>query len=335
MATDRSLAAGVLLLAAASAGTAPPGAPVVTGGARAEYRLPEPGTVPSYVNQGFRQEPDADRLVVQVAANGDWTRAGFDRSALPPPCGPVAVFARNAAGAAQTRAEAVARVVQAVAATIAYRPGSDLPVRPDEVLARREAHCVGLANLAAEALNTLAIPARIARGVLIHRATGAAVAHRWIEVFYPDAGWVFSDPTESVNYVSAYHVVLTPPGDPDPSYDPRDARRVAPRLIAAEDALLAVDLRPGRSGGLGERRVRAEQYRAAVVGRVLPPRAGSVRLSGAGQVWERQVTAGDSFSFPGLEAGQYAIEARFGDSVKRIGLSIVDAQVVEVEVKLK
>jgi transglutaminase-like putative cysteine protease len=62
-------------------------------------------------------------------------------------------------------------------------------------------------------LRRVGITARTVQGVLRSRPDSAGyeariggVFHRWIEVYYPDTGFVFSDPSSSINSVDARYV---------------------------------------------------------------------------------------------------------------------------------
>jgi transglutaminase-like putative cysteine protease len=84
---------------------------------------------------------------------------------------------------------------------------------PSAVFAERRANCVGLSELAVDLLRRAGISARTVQGVLksepgspsYDAAIGGAY-HRWIEVHYPDRGYVFSDPSASVNGVDARYL---------------------------------------------------------------------------------------------------------------------------------
>lgn len=83
-----------------------------------------------------------------------------------------------------------------------------------KVIETREGNCVGVASLAIFVLTKMGVNARHATGVALRpgdppkmRLKGVAL-HRWVEVEYPDIGWVFSDPMRSVNFVDATYFVL-------------------------------------------------------------------------------------------------------------------------------
>ena len=109
--------------------------------------------------------------------------------------------------------QAVERVLLGVAGLIRYDTDRARRQDPAAVLASRRAHCVGFAELAVDLLRRVGIPARTVQGILRLRPEmegydpeiGGAY-HRWIEVYYPDRGFVFSDPWASVNGVDTRYV---------------------------------------------------------------------------------------------------------------------------------
>jgi len=226
----------------------------------------------------------------------------------------------------------VARVLHGVAGRIEYQFSGEMPQEPLAVLRRGRAHCVGLSNLAVALLARLGIQARVARGLLFQPESGRFVAHRWIEVYYPDAGWAFSDPTESIHYVSAFHVLVSPPGEADGDYDPVLEVSRAPRLERIEDGLVVVDLRPRRRSRLAERRLRSVQYAATVLGYVTGSDPGTVTLSGGGRRRQLVAEPGRPFAFPGLEPGTYTLSGRFGPVATSQTVGVGAAELVQVRV---
>lgn len=122
-------------------------------------------------------------------------------------------FARTLAEGSPTQAEAVRRVLLGIAAQIRYDPDRLRKQDPAAVFSTRRAYCVGFAELAVDLLRRLRIRARTVQGILRtepgtdrYEAEIGGTYHRWIEVWYPDRGWVFSDPWASVNGVDARYL---------------------------------------------------------------------------------------------------------------------------------
>ena len=125
-------------------------------------------------------------------------------------------MARRLASGSRSQAEAVQAVLLGVAALVRYDTDRRRRQDPASVFASRRAHCVGLSELSVDLLRRIGIQARTVQGVLrtgperdgYEAAIGGAY-HRWIEVFYPDRGFVFSDPSSSINGVDARYIPFT------------------------------------------------------------------------------------------------------------------------------
>jgi transglutaminase-like putative cysteine protease len=122
-------------------------------------------------------------------------------------------FARSLAGDAVTETQAVERVLSGIASSVRYDPDRARKQDPASVFASRRAHCVGFSELAVDLLRRVGISARTVQGVLRAKAGTegydshiGGVYHRWIEIYYPDLGFVFSDPSSSINGVDARYI---------------------------------------------------------------------------------------------------------------------------------
>lgn len=164
-------------------------------------------------------------------------------------------YARSLTSGSRTQQEAVRRILLGLAGEIRY-DGDRLRLQdPSAVFASRRAYCVGFSELAVDLLRRVGISARTVQGVL-HSEPGVdryesrigGVFHRWIEVYYPDRGYVFSDPMRSVNGVDARYI----PFGRRAFERPRDLRLTA---VTLEGGL---DYEPVEAGG-GTIRVRASR----------------------------------------------------------------------------
>ena len=122
-------------------------------------------------------------------------------------------FARRLADGSRTQAEAVRRVLLGIASEIRYDPDRVRNQDPAAVFSTRRAYCVGFAELAVDLLRRIHVQARTVQGILRtepgsdrYEAAIGGTYHRWIEVWYPDRGWVFSDPWASVNGIDARYL---------------------------------------------------------------------------------------------------------------------------------
>ena len=138
---------------------------------------------------------------------------GIRRDATLPAAADRTAFARRLVAGSPTQAEAVRRVLLSIASEVTYDPDRLRRQDPSAVFASRRAHCVGFAELAVDLLRRVGISARTVQGILrtdpasgnYDPAIGGAY-HRWIEVYYPDRGFVFSDPWSSINGVDARYI---------------------------------------------------------------------------------------------------------------------------------
>ena len=122
-------------------------------------------------------------------------------------------FAATLAAGARTEAEAVEQILSAIASSVRYDTDRSRRQDPASVFASRRAHCVGYSELAVDLLRRVGIPARTVQGILRakagtdgYEASIGGVYHRWIEIYYPDRGFVFSDPSASINSVDSRYV---------------------------------------------------------------------------------------------------------------------------------
>jgi hypothetical protein len=124
-------------------------------------------------------------------------------------------FARILAEGARTQVDAVERIVSAIASSVRYDTDRGRRQDPGSVFASRRAHCVGFSELAVDLLRRVGIPARTVQGILRARPGSdgyedsiGGVYHRWIEIYYPDRGFVFSDPSASINSVDSRYLAF-------------------------------------------------------------------------------------------------------------------------------
>lgn len=190
----------------------------------AVYRAsgPDAGLFDQYDNDGYSLAvaPAADgklELRVRVSAGPLESRAPFPtqnaRDGALPSSPDRDAFARALAGDATTQAVAVERILAGLASAVRYDADRTRRQDPASVFATRRAHCVGYSELAVDLLRRAGISARTVQGILRTKPGSdgwegriGGVYHRWIEIFYPDRGFVFSDPFSSINSVDARYV---------------------------------------------------------------------------------------------------------------------------------
>lgn len=176
-----------------------------------------------YDNDGYSLEisGNADgsvELKVRVSDAPLQSRAAFPVTApvsdgTLPPAPDRDLFARQHVEGSRTQPEAVRRLLLAIASEVSYDPDRIRLQDPAAVFSSRRAYCVGFAELAVDLLRRIGIAARTVQGVLrtssddpAYDAAIGGAYHRWIEVYYPDRGYVFSDPRFSVNGVDARYI---------------------------------------------------------------------------------------------------------------------------------
>lgn len=115
--------------------------------------------------------------------------------------------------------EAVTAIFNWIVDNHTYDAGRNTPQDGRSVFYSKRGSCVGYTNLAIAMLRSLGIPARYAHGYLppgydwgiSKKYWGVQISgggyHAWVEVYYPDIGWCFSDLLHSKNFVDPFHVL--------------------------------------------------------------------------------------------------------------------------------
>ncbi len=182
----------------------------------------EEGLFDQYDNDGYslgveRGSDGTLELSVRVSGAPLSSRAPFPTGAPRDPSLTVSperdAYARTLAGDAGTEAQAVERILAGIASSVRYDADRGRKQDPGSVFASKRAHCVGFSELAVDLLRRVGITARTVQGIL--RTTPGTegfdshiggIYHRWIEIFYADRGFVFSDPSSSINGVDSRYV---------------------------------------------------------------------------------------------------------------------------------
>jgi hypothetical protein len=152
------------------------------------------------------------------------------------------------------------------------------------------------------------IPAREVAGYVAGEG-GDAGFHRWIEVYYPDVGWVFSDPRVSHHYVPATYLRLA-------STQLDVAQGMDALLLESQDRLVPLDLYPWAPPGITARRNTGRQLAGALQVQVAGGGTGTAVLEGQGFRRTHALVGGAS-SFLGLSPGSYLLRLRL-DSGERL-----------------
>jgi len=120
---------------------------------------------------------------------------------------PLLDYARGLGAAAERAHDPLTTVRQVMAAVhkdFEYVPKStrvDSPI--DDALSARKGVCQDFAHVTIAIVRRLGLPARYVSGYLAPRASGdrmgleASATHAWVEVLFPEVGWVGFDPTNN------------------------------------------------------------------------------------------------------------------------------------------
>lgn len=182
----------------------------------------EAGLFDQYDNDGYslavaRGADGSLELSVRVSGAPLSSRApyptGTPREASLPVSAERDAYARSLVEGAATEAAAVERILEGVATTVRYDADRTRKQDPANVFASKRAHCVGFAELSVDLLRRAGIPARTVQGILRTPSDAdgydshiGGVYHRWIEIYYSDLGFVFSDPSASINGVDSRYI---------------------------------------------------------------------------------------------------------------------------------
>jgi transglutaminase-like putative cysteine protease len=121
--------------------------------------------------------------------------------------GKLNAIARKLTKDSKTEMEAVRSILDWVHSNVEYRPTTPR-ASAINTLSRKYGNCEGYSNLTVALLRNAGIPARVAGGISLSRKwktpteTGYRIydmgqgPHAWVEVYFPDIGWVPYDPQQ-------------------------------------------------------------------------------------------------------------------------------------------
>lgn len=226
--------------------------------------------------------------------------------------------------------EAANAVLSWLADNLTFDTSIKVPSDAVSALTYKKAYCVGYSNLAVAMLRAAGIPARVAHGYLppgyewgfSKEYWGVKVNdggfHAYLEIYYPDIGWVFSDAEHSHHFVDPFHIILRldgmeMPGSYKGGYLDVD-KATFYTIFKEEDRTIMVDELPlPKEKRLG-RRLDERQHSALVTGRVddargHPVQKGSVVLWKDGRGTPTPFVDG-RFAVSVTNAGAYRVELR-------------------------
>ena len=180
--------------------------------------------------------------------------------------------------------EAANAILSWLADNLTFDTSIKVPSDAVSALKYKKAYCVGYSNLAVALLRAAGIPARVAHGYLppgyewgfSKEYWGVKVNdggyHAYLEIYYPDTGWAFSDAEHSHNFVDPFHIILRLDGREMPGaykggYLDVD-KATFYTIFKEEDTTMLVDELPFPKEKRLGRRLDERQHSALVTGRV-------------------------------------------------------------------
>lgn len=281
---------GRAVAGADSARILPPAGAVIEGYENVGYRL---------VRRGDEVEVLVDTSPLESTASFTPTRSRRSRRGAEEVEREVERLARGLTTSSQTVYEASSKILDWVSRHIEYDADREQSQAPGAVLARQRAYCTGIARLTVALLKAAGLEAREVPGWVAGEGY-----HRWVEIYLPDRGWVFSDPLRSHHYVPASYVRLA-------------GNELVPELglegllVSRDDRIHDDDLVPSARTGIRVRRNKEDRVAAALHVRVEDQASGWAVLQGTRKRYVQDVVDG-RVSFIGLPPGRYHLHLLFG-----------------------
>jgi hypothetical protein len=331
-----------------------PATKVLTGKHAIVYDIVNPTGVeflPDYSNNSYRQkvlqqDEFSKRVLIEVNLASLNSTAPFPVPArqMPPQMrsflgpgkdipvneGNILSQARALTQGSRTVHEAVTAIFNWIVDNFTYDAGRNTPQDGRSVFYSKRGSCVGFTNLAIAMLRSLGIPARYAHGYLppgydwgiSKKYWGVQISgggyHAWVEVYYPDVGWCFSDLLHSKNFVDPFHVLrytdginLNPRNIQGGSLDVEDATTFT--IFQEENATLAIDQLPLPKKDFLARQTGSQQF-GTIYGKIKDSSGKSV-AKGSLVLWEgiqgKIIPFEDGlYSLLGLNDGNYRVTIR-------------------------
>ncbi len=229
----------------------------------------------------------------------------------------IAAQAKRLVQNARTVPEAASAILNWIVDNFTYDAGPNTPQDGRSVFFTKRGSCVGYTNLAIAMLRSVGIPARYVHGYLppgydwgiSKKYWGVQISgggyHAWVEVYYPDIGWTFSDLLHSKNFVDPFHVLrytdgvnLNPRNILGGSLDVEEATTFT--IFKEENATLAIDQLPSPQKDILGRQDGGQQF-GTIYGLIKDP-AGTPIPKGSMVLWE-----GNRGKVIPFERGVYAL----------------------------
>ena len=210
-------------------------------------------------------------------------------------------LAREITQGSRHAGEAGNAILSWIADALTFDTSITVPSDALSALRYKRAYCVGYSNLAVALLRAAGIPARVAHGYLppgyewgfSKEYWGVKVNdggfHAYLEIFYPETGWVFSDAEHSHHFVDPFHIILRLDGMDMPGAYAGGYLEVDKAtfytIFQEEDKTVMVDELPQPKAKRLGRRLYDRQHSALVTGRVSDA-AGAAVAKGTAVMWK-------------------------------------------------
>lgn len=252
--------------------------------------------------------------------------------------------------------EAVHAILSWIADTLTFDSTISVPSDAISALRYKKAYCVGYSNLAVAMLRAAGIPARVAHGYLppgyewgfSKEYWGVKVNdggfHAYLELYYPDAGWVFADAEHSYDFVDPFHIILRIDGVAMPGSRTGGFLEVDKAtfytIFKEENNTMMVDEEPAPKQKRLGRRSDNRQYSALITGTV-HNRTGKPIQTGTAVAWSGGrgspvFFSGGIFAVTLPQSGDYRIELRGSGFAKSSqSIRVQTGQVYHLNFKLE
>ena len=294
--------------------------------------------LPNYANNSYsqkvlQQDEFSKRVIIEVNLSPLQSRAAFPipsqqisfqmRSFLNPerniPVNEegIAAQARRLVQNTRTVPEAASVLLNWIVDNFTYDAGPNTPQDGRSTFYNKRGSCVGYTNLVIAMLRSVGIPARYVHGYLppgydwgiSKKYWGVQISgggyHAWVEVYYPDIGWTFSDLLHSKNFVDPFHILrytdginLNPRNILGGSLDVEEATTFT--IFKEENATLAIDQLPSPQKDILGRQDGEQQF-GTIHGLIKDP-SGTPIPKGSVVLWD-----GDRGKIIPFERGVYAL----------------------------
>jgi len=332
--------------------------------------LPQYGNS-SYSQKVLQEDEFSKRVMIEVNLGPLNSRAPFPLASqellgemryflnsekdIPANEGNIGAEAKKLTQDARTVHEAVSAIFNWIVDNHTYDAGRNTPQDGKSVFYNKRGSCVGYSNLSIAMLRSVGIPARYVHGYLppgydwgiSKKYWGVQISgggyHGWVEVYYPDIGWTFSDLLHSKNFVDPFHVLryidginLNPRNIRNGSLDVEEATTFT--IFKEDNTTLALDQLP-----MPQKDILARQYGKQRFGTIYglikdasgkPISKGSVVLWGGIQGKVIPFEKG-LYSLLGLEDGTYRLTIRvdgYGEVEKN--LQAIKGEVKNIDIVL-